>query len=735
MFRAFWRTSHVLMLVWVIPASVLAQNCITRTTLKDGELTPPGGPTVRASLRDGQGFVSFPASVADPQAQVFLDQGLAQWHSGNPVEAERSFRQVARLDPECPLAYWGMALSCLDSDESRALRLIQTAVYLKAHRRVLSRCEARHIEALAAYLDHGQSDDAERRQALVEAYDAILADDPEEIEAAAMLARQLASNRQAGLPGVSVSATDALLARVLSANPKHPARWTRLRLWENRPEVVLNEAIRCGPSAPASPAMWAEPARLFSSVGRWSEAIRLREAAERAYLAQSAQVGVHPDRYPGHAENAEAWVRDLERVGRVREALVRASQMRDLPRHPRFNMIGNPESSASRGQRLLVEILARYDRWDELTETLRKDSQSGTAGPIDQIRRLRYLGRAHFAQRDDANGRAVLSELELLAERLDGADQAAATLALHELAGRSALASGEVDRGLDCLKQADLDPIDMARALDQAGRVDEALNALTELAEERPGEPLPLALLADLRRRTGRLQEAEQTFLDLRACSGSVDLDAPPFASIAELARTLGYPSDWRLTSARLASGDPFPIESLGPDRWTPSPSPETTLIDAQGQEHHLGQPGGKPTIVIFYLGAGCLHCSQQLAAFGPETGAFQAAGIDLLGVSTDDAEALAISIENYGVESFPFPLASDKPLDAFRKFRAYDEFLETPLHGTFLIDGSGRILWSDTGDEPFMDPEFLLRESVRLLTQSSSVTPSSETSQASSNP
>ena len=38
------------------------------------------------------------------------------------------------------------------------------------------------------------------------------------------------------------------------------------------------------------------------------------------------------------------------------------------------------------------------------------------------------------------------------------------------------------------------------------------------------------------------------------------------------------------------------------------------------------------------------------------------------------------------------------------------------PLHGTFVIDPIGRILWQDIGAEPFDDPEFVVQEAKRLL-------------------
>src|SRR5439155_25394332 len=48
----------------------------------------------------------------------------------------------------------------------------------------------------------------------------------------------------------------------------------------------------------------------------------------------------------------------------------------------------------------------------------------------------------------------------------------------------------------------------------------------------------------------------------------------------------------------------------------------------------------------------------------------------------------------------------------------AFDDFDGKPLHGTFLIDGGGRVRWQDVGMDPFMDGEFLLKEARRLLRQ-----------------
>ena len=59
----------------------------------------------------GTGTVSFPVSSKDPLVRKYIEQGVGQLHGFWFVEAERSFRQAAALDPNCGIAYWGMSLA------------------------------------------------------------------------------------------------------------------------------------------------------------------------------------------------------------------------------------------------------------------------------------------------------------------------------------------------------------------------------------------------------------------------------------------------------------------------------------------------------------------------------------------------------------------------------------------------------------------------------------------------
>ena len=108
----------------------------------------------------------------------------------------------------------------------------------------------------------------------------------------------------------------------------------------------------------------------------------------------------------------------------------------------------------------------------------------------------------------------------------------------------------------------------------------------------------------------------------------------------------------------------------------------------------------------------------EQLNEFAPATDKFNQLGVNIVAVSTDTVTGLKQTFPDVSLNTkqFPFPLVSDARLEIFKAYRAYDDFEETPLHGTFLIDAKGKIRWQDISYEPFTAMEFLLEETERLL-------------------
>lgn len=150
------------------------------------------GPRQKAFLMKGMAKIVFPVTTRSSQAQKFFEQGVAQLHAYWYFEAERSFRQAAALDPDCAMAYWGMAManSNVVFNEARAKGFIEQAMKRRAK---ASAREKLWIENLNGFLnaDPNLKDrDKTRRKAYIAGLQKLVNDYPNELEAKAFLAHQ-----------------------------------------------------------------------------------------------------------------------------------------------------------------------------------------------------------------------------------------------------------------------------------------------------------------------------------------------------------------------------------------------------------------------------------------------------------------------------------------------------------------------------------------------------------------
>jgi peroxiredoxin len=712
------------------------------------------GPRQSARLMAGTGAVHFPVESTNPDVQAFIDQGVGQLHGFWYFEAERSFRQAAALDPDCAAAYWGMAMANANNRE-RAQKFIAQAIDRKEH---ASPRVARYIVALDNLF---KAKDAQSgSDAYISALEKIVYDFPDDIEAKAFIALHLWEARNNGQKIRSHLAVDALIGEVLAAEPMHPVHHYRIHLWDyEKPERALASAALCGQSAPAIAHMWHMPGHIYSRLKRYRDAAWQQEASARTDHSQMMRDRLLPDQIHNFAHNNEWLIRDLIFVGRIHDALELAKNMIELPRHPKFNLLSKSGCSASYGRMRLLQVLAEGELWQE---TLRL-SQSPYLEPSDtvtgQAQWLQAVGRAHFRLGHDQQADEVRRQLESLlcqklgeqlqrgwdarrearkaqkteSDVLSAEKQARRELdgevraiqgALLELNAFRAMADGHASQAIRLLeKSKDYDPALLARWRMKAAQSPEdqqaAIDAMRDYVSSHEHETVPLAHLAALQWEAGQADRARQTIEQLRLLSADIDLQAPPFSRLAPIAASVGWPRDWRIDSPpRDDIGQRPTLESLGPFRWQPTQAPDWTLTDASGRTVSLADYRGRPVVLIFYLGSACLHCAQQLQTFGPRTQDFRNAGIELAAISSDDSEQLKNSLAIYdGV--IPIPLLSDDALRVFRLYRAFDDFEKRPLHGTFVIDAEGRIRWHDISFEPFMDVEFVLAESRRLLAQS----------------
>ena len=193
------------------------------------------------------------------------------------------------------------------------------------------------------------------------------------------------------------------------------------------------------------------------------------------------------------------------------------------------------------------------------------------------------------------------------------------------------------------------------------------------------------------------------------------DGNLPAFDEEPQFARVPRHPElSWRAIARRMPGW-----ADVGPEQWQPKQAAGFELPAGIGGTRVFTPGDGKPTLVVFFLGFGCAHCVAQLKDLDPKAAAFRDAGIEVLSIGTDSyQEVLAAqqaSIEN-GVDPLHFDVLCDPEGEVFKEWQVWDALEDEALHGTFLVDGQGRILWRDISERPFEESEWLLAECRRLL-------------------
>ncbi|MEZ5303726.1 MAG: redoxin domain-containing protein [Verrucomicrobiales bacterium] len=671
--------------------------------------------------------VHFPITTAKGEAvQTLFDQGVGQLHSFWYFEAERTFRQAAKLDPDCAMLYWGMAMANVNND-GRAGRFIAEAEEKKGS---ASKLEQLHIEALANFYRDEKKDKKERLRDLVRDLETAVQDFPDDIESRAFLIQQIWRNDSYhGIKITSHQAVDALLDQLFAQAPNHPAHHYRIHLWDGeKPIRAVKSAALCGATGPGIAHLWHMPGHTYSKLKRYRDAAWQQEASARVDHAHMMRDRVLPDQIHNFAHNNEWLTRDLMHLGRAKEAVALARNMIELPRIAAHIKVKDGKqiheergSSWSYGRDRLWSALEKFELWDDMIDL----GGSAYLAPEDgdeneEIKMRRNLGAAWFEKGDATGGRNQIALLEggqrkaeaerdriaAEAEEKANADNKEgdelkkivneakkgieATLkayaeALEELRCYDDLAEGRLDSAKDRAgKLKGVPKWRHARLHLRAGNAEEAIKLAKQAADGGKMEVVPQATNVEILWAADKKDEAKAAVEELRAAAAWADPDLAIFARIAPIAKELGFGDDWRAKGEIAADfGERPSLDSLGPKHWSPTPAPDFEVVKADRSTVKLGDFSGKPTVVIFYLGHQCSHCIEQLTAFKPLAAQYEAAGIQLLAISLDGPDELAQAGD------YPFPLAADPELKAFKAYRAFDDFENLGLHGTFLIDGS----------------------------------------------
>jgi len=693
------------------------------------------GPRQAAVLIPGTGKVSFLISTKSEEAQKFFNQGVGQLHGFWYYEAERSFRQVATLDKECAMAYWGMAMANVNND-NRAKEFVKKAVALKDKAKA---AEKLWIGTLETFYKEDKRDKKQRALDFIRDLENLVQEYPEDVEARAFLVWKI-WHAKGDAPFSSPQAVDALLDQVFAANPDHPAHHYRIHLWDGaKPARALKSAAQNGQAAPGIAHMWHMPGHTFSKLKRHDDAAWQQEASTRADHAYMIQNWVLPDQIHNYAHNEEWLVRTFNELGRAQDAIGLSKSLITNPRHPKYNTLA--KGSAHYGPVRLMETLAKWKMWDALLEvtdgpwiamtdndtieTARRRArglvfyEKGDVKSLDiSINHLETLNREALAKKKkeaaEAKTEKAKEEKGKEEKKADKPDAGPAADAIAELKALKAVLT-KSKGAPDAITAAKAMPKERAAQLWlKIGDAKKAEELLKNFPQDLGGLAAKTELLAALDRKDDAKKSLEQT----GKLAFDMDRDLPVSKRLDALAVTLEVKGEWRAAAPeRKDSGKRPALDKLGPMHWHPPAAPKWEALDLEGKPVDSSALAGKPHVLLFYLGSACGHCMTQINAFSKAAGDYEKAGIQLAAVTLEPMSLAGRITEQMSTKKLPpFPIYCDPGLAMFKSFKAYDDFEEEPLHAAVLIDAQGKLRWWDVSWEPFTDTAFLLQESQRLL-------------------
>lgn len=266
----------------------------------------------------GLGNLHYPVTTTSLEAQKFFEQGLRLVYAFNHWEAIRAFRETVRLDPECAMGYWGLALAygpnLNDVNPKERERIARQSIdTAKSKTGRVSSVEKDLIDALAARYD-GNAYDV--RDSLNQSYASamrILAErygDDAEVQTlsadAIMNTMPWDYWQRDGSPKPQTSEAKKILERVIAKFPAHPgAHHLYIHLVEASPapELALNSAKFLETAMPGAGHIVHMPAHIYVRTGDYARSVDANIQAVKVdedYLSLSGNQGMYRLMYYPH---------------------------------------------------------------------------------------------------------------------------------------------------------------------------------------------------------------------------------------------------------------------------------------------------------------------------------------------------------------------------------------------------------------------------------------------------
>lgn len=439
---------------------------------KSGEHTNPKVSKPYAPLYENLGNLHHPISTKNKLAQRYFDQGMTLAYGFNHDAAARSFKEAAKLDPDCAACYWGIAYvlgpninAPMEKDAvPEAWEALQTAIQLSKN---ASAKEQAYIQALATRYPQQHIEDRKSYDiAYANAMREVAKRYPDDLDAATLFAEALMDTtpwdywEEDGTPkpeGIEIMTT---LQGILQRNPNHAgANHLYIHAVEKeRPELGLASADRLMKLVPGSGHLVHMASHIYIRTGRYHDAVlsnQLGIKADDQYAAICHAQGMYADAYMPHNHHF-LWFaalmtgqREVAMNAAIQTAKVNPQTMRQ------------PEMAGSLQHYYTIPMFtrARFGQWNEILALAAPDSDLKYPNGVYHYIR----GRAFLAKKQPQQAAQELKQLQAIAAdpslkdiKIWGFNSTAdiLTIASEVLSGELAAIQGNYEEAISHLQTA-----------------------------------------------------------------------------------------------------------------------------------------------------------------------------------------------------------------------------------------------------------------------------------------
>ncbi len=243
-----------------------------------------------AQMQERLGTVSFPVSCG-AGTQAYFDRGVALLHDFWYAEATKQFERIAKNDPGCAMAHWGLAMSSFhqiwDRPDAESRKLGWEQMQAAEALPVKTEREKDYIAALAEFYKPGPAEHPARIAAYSNAMGRLYAKYPEDVDAGAFYALSLLA---AKTPDDLTQAQDrkamVVLKPLFAKYPDNPGVVHYIIHACDNPAMAaegLAAADHYGEIAQSGPHAFHMPGHIYSRLGLWQK----DEASQLGSIAAS----------------------------------------------------------------------------------------------------------------------------------------------------------------------------------------------------------------------------------------------------------------------------------------------------------------------------------------------------------------------------------------------------------------------------------------------------------------